>query len=99
MMFDRSDPFEEEYFASLLRIVFLICLIYWGRVFCFLHGDGVFDVLEPQKMVLGMLDPLGIVLDLLTRESFDNFVSNWGNLEMSLLFLNERKKIFFTVFD
>ena len=44
MMFDRFDPFEEESFASLLRIVFLICLIGWGRVFYVLHWDDVLDV-------------------------------------------------------
>ena len=70
-----------------------------GKSFLLPSWDGVFDVLEPLKMVLDVLDPLGIVLDLLTRESFDNFMSYWGNLEMSLLFLNERKKIFFTVPD
>nr|POE90752.1 hypothetical protein CFP56_27336 [Quercus suber] len=64
MMFDKFDLFDEEYFASLLRIVFLIC---WGKVFCLLHGDGVFDVLEPLKMVLNVLDPLGIVFDVLDQ--------------------------------
>ena len=64
-MFDRFHPFEEESSASLLRIVFLICLIFWGRVFCLFHGDGVFDVLEPLEMVLDVLDPLGMVLDVL----------------------------------
>ena len=73
-------------------------MICWGRVFCFLHGDGVFDVLEPMKMVLDVLDLLGTVFDVLdrgkrlllslplTEESFDNFVLNCGNLEMSLPF-------------
>ena len=84
--------------------MFLICLICWGKVFCFLHRDGVFDVLEPLKMVLNVLDLLGIVFDVLdqgkrfllplplTEESFDNFMLNCGNLEMSLPFL---KKDFF----
>ena len=76
-----------------MKILFLICMICWGRVFCFLHGDGVFDVLESLKMVLNVLDPLRIVFDVLdwgkrplTEESFDNFVLNCGNLEMSLPF-------------
>jgi len=58
----------------------------------------VLDVLEPLRMVLDVLDPLGMVLDVLDRrkslllplsligESFDNFVPNWDNLKISLLF-------------
>ena len=57
-----------------------------GKSLCFLHGDGVFNVLEPLRMVLDVLDPLGIVFNVLDREkslllplpytgqSFDNFV-------------------------
>ena len=57
-----------------------------------------FDVLESLKMVLDVLDPLGMVFDVLDRgkrlllplplieESFDNFMLNCGNLEMSLPF-------------
>ena len=47
-------------------------------------------------MVLDMLDPPGIVLDLLTWESFDNFVPNWGNLEMFFSF--ERFFFFFYIY-
>ena len=50
-------------------------------------------MLESLKMVLDVLDPLRIVFDVLdwgkrplTKESFDNFVLNCGNLEMSLPF-------------
>ena len=55
-----------------------------------------------------MLDLLGMVFDVLyrgksllfplplIRESFDNFMLNWGNLEMSLLFL-ERNFFFFLI--
>ena len=50
-------------------------------------------MLESLKMVLNVLDPLRIVFDVLdwgkrplTEESFDNFVLNCGNLEMSLPF-------------
>ena len=96
----------------------MICLICWGRVFYFLRGDGVFDVLEPLKIVLDVLDPLGMVFDVLEplkmvlyvlnplgmvfdvldwgkrlllplsliEESFDNFVLNCGDLEMSFPF-------------
>ena len=86
VMFNRFDPFKEESSPSLPRIVFLICLICWGRVFYFLHGDGVFNVLEPLKMVLDVLNPLVMVFDVFDRgkslllplaftgESFDNFV-------------------------
>nr|POE66082.1 hypothetical protein CFP56_33894 [Quercus suber] len=65
VMLDRFDPFKEESSASLLRIVFLICLICWGRVFYFLGRDGVFDVFEPLKIVLDVLDPLGMIFDVL----------------------------------
>ena len=84
-MFDRFDPFEEESFASLLRIVFLICLICWGRVFCFLHGDGVFDVLEPLEMVLDVLDPLGMVLDVLDRGKSLLLPLPYGRLSLELV--------------
>jgi len=38
-----------------------------GKSLSFLHGDGVFNVLEPLRMVLDMLDPLGMVFDVLNR--------------------------------
>ena len=58
----------------------------------------VFNVLEPLKMVLYVLNPLGMVFDVLDwgkrlllplfliEESFDNFVLNCGDLEMSFPF-------------
>ena len=64
--------------------MFLICLIYWGRDFCFLYGDGAFYVLEPLKMFLDVLGPLGMVLDVLDplRMVFD--VLDWGKSLLSL---------------
>ena len=56
-----------------------------------------------------MLDLLGMVFDVLYRgksllfplplfrESFDNFMLNWGNLEMSLLFLERNFFFFFLI--
>ena len=56
------------------------------------------DVLGPLGMVLDVLDPLRMVFDVLDwgkrlllplpliKESFDNFMLNCGNLEMSLPF-------------
>ena len=61
-------------------------------------------MLEPVGMALDVLEPVGMVLDVLkrgkslllplplTRESFDKFVLNWGDLEMFLFF---RMKDFF----
>ena len=108
MMFDRFDPFEKKSFASLLGIVFLICLIRWGRVFCFLHGDGVFDVLKSLRMVLDVLDRgKWLLLPLpFTGESFDNFVPNWIILRCPSFFFSFLFYFilfiyffFFTVFD
>ena len=62
--FDRFDVFEEESSASLLRIGFLRCLEYCGRVFCLFREDDVFDVLEPLGKVLNVFDPLGMVFDV-----------------------------------
>ena len=67
-------------------------------------------MLESLKMVLDVLDPLGMVFDVLDRgkrlllplplieESFDNFMLNCGNLEMSLPFL-KKDFFFFTIHD
>ena len=57
----------------------------------------VLDVLDQLGMVFYVLDRGKSLLlpSLLIRESFDNFVSNCGSVEMSVLFL---KKVFFFFF-
>ena len=65
-------------------------------------------MLDPLEKALDMLELVGMVLDVLEwgkslllplpliRESFDNFVLNWGDIEMFLFF---RKKVFFFFFN
>ena len=70
MMLDVFWSIGEESSTSSIRIVCLMCLNHWGRVFCFPTKDNVLDVLDllgnnscflTEDNVLDVLDPLGMV--------------------------------------